>query len=88
MSTGKRRYAPGASFRYGKPRPPKEVNVRTCPVCGAKKGEVCFKLTSKAFFELPLTHTTYRRNRVAAKGAAKPTPPDFRPMVLDETYDR
>ena len=34
------------------------------------------------------THTTHNRERAAAARAAKPTPPDFRPMVLDETYDQ
>lgn len=75
-------------YRGGGLRAPKEVNVRTCPVCGAKRGETCFKLTDKSFRELTVTHTTNNRKRAAEARKAKPTPPDFRPMVLDETYDR
>lgn len=75
-------------YRGGGVRAPKETNVRTCPVCGAKKGQTCFKLTDRSFRELSVTHTTNSRKQAAAKRAAQPTPPDLRPMVLDETYDR
>lgn len=81
MSPRARRYGGGGL------RAPKEVNTRTCHVCGAKKGETCFRLTSKSFLEMKVTHTTHNRKRAAEKRAAKPTPPDFRPMVLDATYD-
>lgn len=79
------------SRRYGGGglRAPKEVNVRTCPVCGAKKGETCFKLTDKSFRELQVTHLTAGKRRLAeARKAAAETPPSQRPMALDKTLDR
>jgi hypothetical protein len=71
-------------------RAPREVNKSKCHVCGAEKGDTCFVLTANSFRELSETHRTRERKKRAEtrRKQARPTPPDFRPMVLDETYDR
>lgn len=42
---------------------PKEVNKRPCPVCKAKEGETCFRLTATSFIELNETHATVLRKK-------------------------
>lgn len=37
-------------------RSSKQVNNRPCPVCGAKRGQTCFVMTSARFIELKETH--------------------------------
>ena len=66
-------------------KPPKEVNKKKCSTCGALPGLTCVKMGAKTFYELPLTHATYRKRRIEEARKAKPTPPEHRPMVLDET---
>lgn len=49
-------------------------NRVTCPVCGAKEGELCFVLTDRVFREQSKTHTSQQRVRGPRPQSAKPVP--------------
>lgn len=56
-------------------RPKGQVNIGTCPECGAKRGESCFTMTDTRFIELTKTHT----GRGAPKGSVKSVPVPAQP---------
>lgn len=60
-------------------RAPREVNKKKCHVCGAEKGDTCFRLTEKSFIELRKTHRTQAREARVLQAERD------RPMVLDRT---
>jgi len=68
-------------------RPRPELNVERCPTCRADGGKPCVsKRTQKV---LMLTHSTHKKMRIEkAREQARAKDPNFKPMALDETYDR
>lgn len=80
------RYSPLTSAQHVvRKETPKELNTRRCPVCGAKKGEVCFVLTATRFIELKTTHLTKAKGTPPAQ--RRPRAQDDVPMALDVTLD-
>lgn len=75
--------------------PRKQLNTHRCTVCGAKRGEPCFRLTATSFIELKTTHASQIMLQTEAQGALQPRrkrrqwdrSPDHQPMALDATYD-
>lgn len=70
----------------------KRVNVDTCPVCGAKRGETCFVMTASRFLELDETHTGKSVRADEQRGPRNPapdrkkTPVKLSTPVLDAQY--
>ncbi len=63
--------------------PSKELNSERCWSCLAEPGKPC--VSKRTGFALPSTHATYAKRR---QEEARLNNPDFKPIALDETYDR
>lgn len=61
-------------------RPTGQVNIGTCPECGARRGESCFVMTATRFVELKETHT----GRSARQGEVKSAPAPAEPGAEDQ----
>jgi hypothetical protein len=82
----KARYSSLTSAQHVTSKPSaKQVNIRRCPVCGAKPGESCFVLTATRFIELNETHRP-QRGKLPKEQATSQSPRKLSTPELDRRH--